>query len=99
MGIVYAKGREEVKDLTKMISVILTIGLMALFAFPAFASLIGDINGDGTVDLKDLVLVAKAFGSRSGSANWDPRCDINGNGGVDLTDLVAVAVHFGETSP
>lgn len=85
--------------MTKMISVILAVGLMALFAFPAFASLIGDINGDGIVDLKDLVLVAKAFGSRPGSAKYDPRCDLNGNGVVDLTDLVTVAFHFGETSP
>jgi len=82
-----------------MISVILAVGLMALFVFPAFASLIGDINGDGKVDLTDLVLVAKAFGSRPGGANYDPRCDLDGNGVVDLTDLVAVAVHFGETSP
>jgi hypothetical protein len=82
-----------------MFSVALAVGLMALFIVPAFADIIGDINGDGKVDNKDLVLLAKAYGSKPGDANWDPRCDFNGNGVVDLTDLVTLAYHYGESSP
>jgi Ca2+-binding EF-hand superfamily protein len=87
-----------VKSLNKVLSVVLAVGLIALFVAPAFA-IIGDINGDGKVDNKDLVLMAKAYGSKPGDANWDPRCDLNNNGVVDLTDLVTLAYHYGEHSP
>lgn len=85
--------------MNKMLLMALAVGLIALFVVPAFASLIGDINGDGKVDNKDLVLFAKAYGSKPGDANWDPRCDFNSNGVVDLTDLVTLAFHYGEHSP
>jgi hypothetical protein len=84
--------------LNRMFSVALVVGLMALFIAPAFA-IIGDINGDGKVDNKDLVLLAKAYGSKPGDANWDPRCDLNSNGVVDLPDLITLAYHYGEPRP
>ena len=55
--------------------------------FPAW-----DVNEDGTVDIRDLVLVAGQFGqSGEGLAG-----DINGDGTVNVLDLVAVSAHFGE---
>ncbi|MEM2912598.1 MAG: CARDB domain-containing protein, partial [Candidatus Bathyarchaeia archaeon] len=50
-----------------------------------------DVNGDGKIDLKDIALVARAFGTRDGNPKWDPRCDINGDGKVDIRDLLLVA--------
>jgi len=57
----------------------------------------GDINGDGKVNLSDLVLFAKAYGSKPGDPNWNPAADINGHGKVDLSDLVTLAQHYGQT--
>lgn len=55
--------------------------------FPAW-----DVNEDGTVDIRDLVLVAGQFGqSGEGLAG-----DVNGDGTVNVLDLVAVSAHFGE---
>ena len=55
--------------------------------FPAW-----DVNKDGTVDIRDLVLVASQFGqSDEGLAG-----DVNGDGTVNVLDLVAVSAHFGE---
>jgi hypothetical protein len=56
---------------------------------------IGDINGDCKVDVKDLVLVIKYFGSYPGKENWNPNADINFDNKVDIKDLVLVNKYFG----
>lgn len=60
-------------------------------------ALLGDINFDGKVSLADLVLLANAYGSHPGQANWNPNADINGNGAVDLSDLIIMAQQYGQT--
>ncbi len=47
-----------------------------------------DVNGDGVVNILDLVAVASGFGTDSP--------DINGDGDVNILDLVAVANAFGQ---
>jgi hypothetical protein len=59
----------------------------------------GDINGDNTVDIFDIVRVALAFGAVPADHNWDPNADINGDKIIDIFDIVIVGLHFGETSP
>jgi len=62
-----------------------------------------DLNGDGKTDMKDVAIVAKAFGSQPGYPNWNPIADITGpeylvpDGKVDMRDVSLVAKHFGET--
>lgn len=58
--------------------------------------LAGDVNGDDKVDVKDVFLVYKAFGSSSGSPNWNPLADLNGDGNVDVKDVFIVAKNFGK---
>ena len=62
-------------------------------------TLIGDINGDGKVSLSDLVLLAKAYNSKPGDANWNPNADINGDGVVNLSDLVLMGKHYNQSIP
>jgi PKD repeat protein len=54
-----------------------------------------DINNDGKVDMRDISIVARAFGAVPGSPNWDPRADLNGDGKVDMKDIAPVARAFG----
>ncbi len=56
-----------------------------------------DINKDGTVNILDIAIVAKAFGSRLGDLNWNPVADLNKDGVVNRLDLTMVAEDFGKT--
>ena len=58
--------------------------------FPAW-----DVNGDGRVDVIDLLLVAGNFGQ---SNLTDLRIDVNGDGAINIFDMIVVAQHFGEQS-
>jgi hypothetical protein len=51
----------------------------------------GDINNDGKVDLADLVLVARHYGTSLGDPGYSYLYDLNGDGRIDLLDLAAVA--------
>ena len=53
-----------------------------------------DVNGDGTVNIQDLVLVASEFGQSGESLKGD----VNGDGTVNVLDLVLVSSHFGENT-
>lgn len=62
----------------------------------------GDITGpngipDLKIDIRDINLVAKAYGSDpvDRPKNWNPICDINRDGQVDIRDVSAVAKKYG----
>jgi hypothetical protein len=56
----------------------------------------GDVNGDGIINILDLVRAAGAFGARPGYSNWDPLADIYPDNHVDIYDLVMIAQRFGQ---
>ena len=60
-------------------------------------SLVGDVNGDGVVNVIDITLASIAFGSFEGESGYDPDCDINADGIVDMRDLSLVAMNLGAT--
>ena len=55
--------------------------------------LAADVNGDGTVNIQDLVAVSAALGQ---TGKHD--ADVNGDGAVNIQDLVAVAAALGEAA-
>lgn len=61
------------------------------------ATVLGDLNGDRRVNMKDLGIVARAFGSTPGSPRWNPAADVNGDAKVDIKDLGLVARFYGRT--
>ena len=59
----------------------------------------GDVNMDGRVDIRDISLVAKQFGTDTNSPNWKPVCDVNNDGKVNIKDISIVAKNFGMAYP
>jgi hypothetical protein len=57
--------------------------------------LTGDTNGDGAVDVVDLLDFVAAFGSLVGDANYDAACDFNADDAVDVVDLLMLVNSFG----
>ena len=57
----------------------------------AAPQLVADVNGDGIVNIQDLVLVSGQFGKTGKNS-----ADVNGDGFVNIQDLVLVAGAFGE---
>jgi hypothetical protein len=58
-------------------------------------SILGDVNGDGTIDLIDLGLLAEAYGSTSTSPN--PNADVNIDGVVDILDIGITSANSGQS--
>ncbi len=54
----------------------------------------GDINGDGVVNILDLVRIATVFGKSAGQPGFDPQADTNGDGIINILDLVSAATQF-----
>jgi hypothetical protein len=59
--------------------------------------MLGDLNDDGKVDMKDISTVASGFGVAPGHPRWNPEADQNFDNKIDLRDIATVAKHFGTT--
>ena len=63
---------------------------------------VGDINGDGTVNLKDIAIVSRAYGATPSSSNWNPEADLTSttylvpDGVVNVLDLDLISRNFGD---
>lgn len=55
----------------------------------------GDVNGDGSIGLPDLVAMGAAYGRCRRQAGFDPRADLNGDGCVDILDFALLASYYG----
>jgi hypothetical protein len=57
----------------------------------------GDANFDNTVNLFDLALVGKSYGTKEGEQGWNPDVDMNGDGKISIMDLATVGWHYGRS--
>ena len=77
----------SVESVDKHIPVLLGRGVDVSYTLPS------DVNGDGMVNIQDLVSVTQHFGGAG-----DLTADVNGDGVVSITDLTQVAGDIGETT-
>jgi peptide/nickel transport system substrate-binding protein len=68
---------------------------------PMSNSLPADVNYDGQVNIIDITIAAKAFGSKFGPPihpRWQFRADANNDREINIIDVAHVAKYFGKTS-
>jgi hypothetical protein len=59
-----------------------------------YGVLLGDVNGDGKVNLKDVMVAVQAFNSFPGTPRWNVAADLDNSGRVDMRDLVLIVLNF-----
>jgi hypothetical protein len=82
-------------------------GTIVLMLFTFFASVTpvalcsiqGDLDGNGVVDMQDLVILIEAFGAYPGHPRWNDEADLNGDGKVDIVDAALLLTNLGKTAP
>jgi hypothetical protein len=62
---------------------------------PALGPVPGDTNGDGHVDVVDLLGLVYSFGTSDGDPAFDPACDFNDDDSVDVVDLLIMVDFWG----
>jgi hypothetical protein len=55
----------------------------------------GDMNKDWVVNILDVTIAARAFGSRPGDGSWNQVADMNGDSVINIVDITIVAKAFG----
>ena len=58
---------------------------------------IGDVNGDGIIDVKDYFLVSRAVGTQRGQPGYVEAYDLNHDGVIDTSDLSIVSRNMGKS--
>jgi hypothetical protein len=74
------------------------VGTLSGFAMRSFIWArelnICDFNGQGKVDISDLVMVAQHYGQAPGFGGYDPSLDVVGEGQIGIGDLATVAANI-----
>jgi len=65
----------------------------------AFGSIIdtvpGDTNGDGNIDIYDIVRLTSIYGAQRSEPGFNPNCDIDGNDVINIFDVVIATSQYG----
>lgn len=66
------------------------VTLSTVVAYLSNGSILGDVNGDGSVTCADVSLMKASFGKHTGQAGFNSAADLNNDGVVDIKDLFIV---------
>lgn len=86
------------KAVAGMLLALLSIGIFSVVVVARTRSILGDVNGDGIIDITDVVIVALAFGTEVGDPDWNALADLNNDWVIDIVDIVIIAINFGKTN-
>jgi parallel beta-helix repeat protein len=55
----------------------------------------GDTNGDGNIDIYDIVRLTSIYGAKRGEPRFNANCDIDGNDEINIYDVVIATSRYG----
>jgi hypothetical protein len=55
----------------------------------------GDTNGDGNIDIYDIVRLSSIYGAKRGEPRFNPNCDIDSNDEINIYDVVIATSRYG----
>jgi hypothetical protein len=62
-----------------------------------FVTLAGDVDGNHSVNILDIVRMAGVYGVRLPDPRYNPNCDLDGDGDIDILDIVVAAGNYGQS--
>jgi hypothetical protein len=86
-----------IRDICENLDYWRQLGHAYVFAKVIDYSVYSDLNDDRTVNILDIAIAAKAYGSREGDQNWNEFADLDRNAMVNILDISMVAKDYGET--
>lgn len=57
--------------------------------------LAGNVDGNGSVDVADLLAMVASFGTSAGDAEFSAACDFDNDGTIDVIDLLYLIDNWG----
>ena len=87
--------RTKMVILSFLILLLAVLGLSVSSVYCCYP--VGDIDRNGVVDMRDLAVLARAFGSYPGASNWNPKADLNQDSVVNMRDAAILLDNFGDT--
>lgn len=58
----------------------------------------GDINSDSSINMKDIILIAKSFNTMAGQSTYNKNCDLNMDEVINMSDVLCASKRFGSSS-
>jgi rhodanese-related sulfurtransferase len=63
----------------------------------AVVTFLADLDKNGKVDIFDVTIIARAYGSKIGDPKWNAIADLNEDGVINILDVTIVARDYGKT--
>jgi len=64
--------------------------------FEGMDHLVGDVNRDGSVNMRDVGVVCAAYGTRNGNPRWNQAADLDSDGVITMRDIEILLVDYGK---
>ncbi len=58
----------------------------------------GDLNGDASINMSDIMIIASIFNTSEGNEDYNNICDFDMDNSINMADIMIAASHFGKTS-